>query len=65
MAVEASARAMLIRPLPVCAWVPAGSAVLAMRKTMTPLVSVGSTAFMNAATPATCAAAVEVPLMTS
>ena len=34
----------------------------AIRPTMTPLVNVGSTAFMNATAPATMAAEVEVPL---
>ena len=65
VAVDARARAILMRPLPVWIWVPAGSAVLAMRKTMTPFGSVGSTAFMNAARPATWAAAAEVPLITA
>src|SRR6058998_911356 len=60
--VSASARARLIRPLPVCDCVPAGSALRARRPTMMPLVSVGSTAFMSAAAPATIAADVEVPL---
>src|SRR5439155_3459069 len=62
MLVSASARARLIRPLPVCDCVPAGSALRARRPTMMPLVSVGSTAFMSAAAPATIAADVEVPL---
>ena len=62
--VSARARGMLIRPLPVCSAVPAGSAVRAMRPTITSFVSVESTAFMSAARPATCAAAAEVPLMT-
>src|SRR5690348_2331094 len=39
--VSASARARLIRPLPVCDCVPAGSALRARRPTMIPLVSVG------------------------
>jgi hypothetical protein len=62
--VSASARGILIRPLPVASCVPAGSALRAMRPTITPLLSVGSTAFMRAARPATCAAAVDVPLIT-
>src|SRR2546426_300635 len=62
--VSASARAMLMRPLPVWIWVPAGSAMRARRPTMTPLLRVGSTAFMNATAPATIAADAEVPLMT-
>src|SRR5438552_10481737 len=62
--VSASARAMLMRPLPVWSWVPAGSAMRARRPTMTPLLRVGSTAFMNAAAPATIAAEADVPLMT-
>src|SRR6266545_1069434 len=62
--VSASARAMLMRPLPVWSWVPAGSAMRARRPTMMPFVSVGSTAFMKAAAPATIAADAEVPLMT-
>src|ERR1043166_6069568 len=41
--VSASARGMLIRPLPVCSVVPAGSALRAMRPTITPFVSVGLT----------------------
>jgi len=60
--VSASARAMLIRPFPVCSWVPAGSAMRAIRPTMTPLVRLGSTARMNAATPATIAADADVPV---
>ena len=60
-----SERSMLIRPLPVWSCVPAGSALRAMRPTMTPLVRAGSTAFMNAARPATCALEREVPLMTA
>ena len=63
MPVSARARAMLMRPLPVWSWVPAGSAMRARRPTMTPLLRVGSTAFMNAAAPATIAADAEVPLM--
>ena len=62
--VSASARGMLIRPLPVCSAVPAGSALRAIRPTTMPFVRAGSTAFINAASPATCAAAAEVPLMT-
>src|SRR2546427_827379 len=62
--VSASARAMLMRPLPVWSWVPAGSAMRARRPTMIPFVSVGSTARMNAAAPATIAAEADVPLMT-
>src|SRR5258705_13930545 len=65
VAVEARARAILMRPLPVWIWVPAGSAGLAMRKTMTPFGSAGLTAFMNAAKPATWAAAAEEPLITA
>src|SRR5437867_3852110 len=64
MPVSARARAMLMRPLPVWSWVPAGSAMRARRPTMTPLVSAGSTARMKAAAPATIAADAEVPLMT-
>src|SRR2546428_5944219 len=62
--VSASARAMLMRPLPVWSCVPAGSAMRARRPTMTPLLSVGSTARMNAAAPATIAADADVPLTT-
>src|SRR5262249_17889822 len=63
--VSASARAMLMRPLPVWSWVPAGSAMRASRPTMMPFVSAGSTAFMKAAAPATIAADAEVPLITA
>src|SRR5262249_6391030 len=63
--VSASARAMLMRPLPVWSWVPAGSAMRARRPTMMPFVSAGSTAFMKAAAPATIAADAEVPLITA
>src|SRR5712664_383553 len=49
--VSASARARLIRPLPVCDCVPAGSALRARRPTMMPFVSVGSIALMSAAAP--------------
>src|SRR2546425_7476506 len=61
--VSASARAMFMRPLPLWSCVPAGSAMRARRPTMMPFVSVGSTAFMNAAAPATIAADADVPLM--
>src|SRR5581483_3920296 len=60
--VSSSARARLTRPLPVWAWLPAGSAVRARRPTITPLVSAGSTAFRSAAAPATIAAEAEVPV---
>ena len=62
--VSASARAMLMRPLPVWSCVPAGSAMRARRPTMTPFSSAGSTARMNAAAPATIAADADVPLTT-
>src|SRR2546425_11679544 len=62
--VSASARAILMRPLPVWIWVPAGSALRARRATMTPLLRGGSAPLMNAAAPATIAAGAAVPLVT-
>src|SRR5262245_14729160 len=53
--VSASARAILRRPLPVSSWVPAGSAVRAMRLATTPFDSDGSTARIRATAPATIA----------
>ena len=56
------ARARFRRPLPVWAAVPAASAVLARRETMTPLPRVGSAARMRAAAAETSAAEAEVPV---
>src|SRR2546422_10670067 len=61
--VSASARAMLMRPLPVWSWVPAGSAMRARRPTVTPVLRVGAIALMKGAGPATIAADADVPLM--
>src|SRR2546425_6844171 len=61
--VSASARAMLMRPLPVWIWVPAGSAKRPRGPTMTPLLRGGAPAFMKAAAPATHAADAEAALM--
>src|SRR5262245_1010303 len=62
VAVSASARAICNLPFPVSSGVPAGSAFLASLPTITPLLSDGSTARMNAAAPATKAAEAELPL---
>ena len=60
--VSSIARATLTRPLPVCSCVPAAAALSAMRFTITPFDSDGSTARIKAALPATIAAEAEVPL---
>ena len=60
--VSERARKTLTRPLPVWSWVPAGSAVRAIRFTIIPFARDGSAARINAAVPATMAAEADVPL---
>ncbi len=61
--VELSARARLIRPFPVWATVPAASADVASRFTMTPFERLGSWARSSAAAAATIADEADVPVM--
>ena len=53
----------MTRPLPVCATVPAASAEMASRLTMTPLERLGSWACIRAATAATIADEADVPVI--
>src|SRR2546425_8857574 len=50
--VSASARAMLMRPLPVWIWVPAGSGMRARRPAMTPLLRGGAPPLIKPTAPA-------------
>src|SRR3954447_8843340 len=61
--VSVSARATLTRPLPVCAELPAGSALRASRPMMTAFEAAGSFALRSAAAPATIAAEADVPVI--
>src|SRR2546428_3315314 len=62
---SASARALLMRPLPVWSCVPAGSAGRARRPTMMALLSAGTAAPLNAAGPADIAAGARGPAPTA